>query len=117
MTPKSSLGITITIVGIVGWAFSAGAAESYYNTNGLKKLLAGKRVTLTAGGVIDYAHGGKYNFKSGGQSWTGKWFVRGGRVCVNFPDNNRRCDRYLKDGSSIYFENANGGRYKIRAIR
>lgn len=93
------------------------SAESYYNTASLKKLIQGKVVRLHNGGVIAYKRNGTYNFKTKGQNYPGKWRVTRNRVCVDFPNGSNRCDRYVKDGGTIYFENANGGRYKVRSVR
>ncbi|MEL6503590.1 MAG: hypothetical protein AAFQ10_03950 [Pseudomonadota bacterium] len=117
MTKKSILGNTAFLAGMVVWAMQATAGETYYSTSGLKQLLTGKKLTLVAGGVISYARNGRYTFQRQGQTYRGKWSVRRGRVCVTFINNNRRCDKYVKESGSIYFENAQGGRFKIKSVR
>lgn len=111
------LGLATLIVGAAYASASTAAAETYYSSSGLKKLLSGKTVRLQMGGVVTYSRSGKYTYRRSGETWRGTWSVSRGKVCVKFVNNERRCDRYVKDGSTTYFENAGGGRFKIRSIR
>lgn len=100
--------------GLVFATDQANAAESYYSGAALKQLLKGKSLRLTNGGVITYANGGRYSFVHRGRTHVGVWRIRKNDVCVTFTNGNRRCDRYVRDGRSLYFENRQGGRFKVR---
>lgn len=101
---------------LLGITINATAAEKYYTTAALPKLIKGKILTLQIGGVITYSTNGKYTFISKGKKYSGKWRILRGKVCVKFT-NNQRCDRYVNDGGIVYFENANGARYKVSSIQ
>ena len=67
--------------------------------------------------IPNYKSNKKYNASFNGQNYPGKWRIKSGEVCVNFNDGRKRCDRYLKDGNSIYFEDSGGARYKVKSIK
>lgn len=108
-----------TAIGALGALLSFGllseaSAEQYYSTAELKKLITGKRATVGPRARVHYRRDGNYRVTINGNTQKGKWFIRRGRVCVNFPNGNRRCDRFVKDGGAVFFENAQGGRYKVK---
>lgn len=91
-------------------------AESYYSGAQLKRLLLGKRITLTTGARIQYKRHGRYIFSGKKRKAKGMYRFTNTHVCVRFANGRQRCDRYVKDGASIYLQNGRGGRYKVLFI-
>lgn len=105
------ISLSVTLMGL-----TPALAESYFGGAELKALIHGKTVRLQGAGTIKYRSDYSYNYRDNTGSWDGTYRFRSRSVCAQFSNGNR-CDSYIKDGNSIYLENQQGARYKVRSIR
>lgn len=77
----------------------------------LEQYLSGKTITFEDGNKATYNADGKYRYNN---AYPGKWYVRGGRVCVTFLAGGSRCDRYFEENGRYYLQNASGRRFNVR---
>lgn len=81
----------------------------------IKAMLTGKTVNVGEDGVANYKADGAYEYfsKASGQTARGKYSIADGRVCVDFPNRQSRCDKIIKEGDTVFIVNSSGTKYKM----
>lgn len=108
MTPKR---LCLSIIVLAGLATPALAQDVQLSTAELRQLITGKTVSFSGGGRATYHADGRYVFRGGG-TFEGRYRIANNQVCVDFPQGNRRCDRYVRRGNNYYLINFSGRRYR-----
>ena len=89
----------------VGLASSAAAAERPATKAEIERIAVGHLVS----GKMRYEADGRYTY---GGKFPGRYKISKGKVCVNFNDGGKRCDRIVtSDGKSFTLINSGGQRF------
>ena len=110
--------LAVIFAACVGLVAIPAFAQQALSGDEIKALVTGK-IIETSGGIISYKADGKYEYygKSNGATFRGKWSIRGDQVCVDFDAGDKRCDRYVKDGSRISLKNSQGALFPVTAVK
>lgn len=83
----------------------------------LSGLLSGHIVEFFDGSKSTFGSDGgySYTYTDDGPIWAGRYMVEDqSRVCVDFDNGSRRCDRYVRDGERLVLITVDGTRFPIR---
>ena len=101
---------------ITAFAGTSIAGDRTFSAAELSRFIPGKSITFRSG-TANYYKGGGYVYRLGAQRFRGKWYLSGSKVCINFGNGRKRCDRYGKDGKSYFLINGRGGRRQIYGVK
>ena len=86
--------------------------------NQIKELVTGTAVSYSpGGGRALYRADGSYRFSDNRGTWNGRYYAKGNRLCVDFDNDNSRCDKIIQRGSRYFFISARSGREYRMSIR
>jgi hypothetical protein len=95
-------------------------AQSPASRAEITKAFVGRTVVFGDGGEATYTRDGRYRFTGYGQTWTGKYTIANGEICVTFDRapggvvTPSRCDKITKQGDSFTLTNMSGRSFSVR---
>lgn len=118
----------IAVTSLVGILALAGCttADTNVSTNTDKTLTNSQIKELVTGTAVSYSPGGgralyradgSYRFSDNRGTWNGRYYAKGNRLCVDFDNDNTRCDKIIQRGSRYLFISARSGREYRMSIR
>ena len=92
-------------------------SDQILNAAQMADLLSDQTIEFFDGSKSHYAGDGgySYTYTDDGPPWTGRFEVADeSRVCVDFDNGSRRCDRFVRDGDRIVLITEDGVRFPVR---
>lgn len=86
------------------------AADRPLNNAAIANLVSGKQFMLN-GGIATFGKDRSYNFAG---LFGGQWRATNRSLCITFATGEKRCDRVVKNGKSIYLIDATGQRSLLK---
>ena len=92
-------------------------SDTVLDRAGMDALLTGQTVEFFDGSKSRYGADGRYGYTytDDGPVWAGSYTLHDeSRVCVDFDNGSRRCDRFVRDGERVVLITDDGVRFPVR---